>query len=51
MIEGESGEKHPASAMIASPVEGEENTYRRRGWIEIEWTGFFRDEPRDIILV
>ena len=51
MIEGESGEKHHTSAMIVSPVEGEENTYRRRGWIEIEWTGFFRDESRDVILV
>lgn len=39
------------SAIIVMPVEGLANTYRRRGWMDIEGDGLFQDEPRDIVLV
>jgi hypothetical protein len=39
------------SAVVVMPVEERENTYCRRGWMEIEGDDLFQDEPRDIILV
>ncbi|KAH6615372.1 heterokaryon incompatibility protein-domain-containing protein [Boeremia exigua] len=39
-------------ALIVAPVDGEESTYRRRGWAYIRHSGvFLKQEPRDIILV
>lgn len=40
------------SALVVAPVEGQENTYRRRGWLETEDDDLFENaELKDIILI
>jgi hypothetical protein len=50
--EGQDTQYHAATgALIVLPVDEENNTYRRIGWVEVVHDDFFEDQPRDIILV
>ena len=50
--EGQDTQYHAATgALIVTPVDEENNTYRRLGWVEVVDGDFFEDQPRDIILV